>query len=146
MKDVPSSAKIFGVLDGFPWWVKTGAAAGFHAAMDAAHLTDKDYGNSAETALWSSLETFRKAMAHAPDNPTSNDVFQGMYSLHDEDLGGLLAQKMNFTAGKPAPPVTCFWYYKYENGTFSTAPDSAPSGNSLTSGDLKTSCFHPAGT
>jgi branched-chain amino acid transport system substrate-binding protein len=146
MADVPSSAKVFGVLDGFPWWVTTGPAADFHTAMNAAHLTDKEFGNSSETALWSSLETFRKAMGHAPDNPTSADVFQGLYSLHDEDLGGLLPQKMNFTAGKPAPAVTCFWYYKYENGKFSSAPDSAPSGNSASSGDLKTSCFHPSGS
>jgi branched-chain amino acid transport system substrate-binding protein len=141
MTDVPSSAKVFGVLDGFPWWVTTGPAAAFHTAMNAAHLTDKEYGNSSETALWASLETFRKAVAQVPDNPTSADVMQGMYSLHDEDLGGLLPQKMNFTAGKPAPAVNCFWYYKYENGKFTSAPDTSPSGNSVSSGDLKTSCF-----
>jgi branched-chain amino acid transport system substrate-binding protein len=147
MTDVPADAKIFGVIDGFPWWVTDGPTADFHTAMDAAHLTVKDYGNSAETAVWSSLETFRKAMAQAPDNPTSADVFQAMYSLKNEDLGGLLPQKMNFTAGQPAPAVSCFWYYRYANGKFTTAPDSSsPSGNSVTSGDLKTSCYHPAGS
>ena len=38
MADTPAEAKVFGVIDGFPWWVEDGPAADFHAAMDAAGL------------------------------------------------------------------------------------------------------------
>jgi hypothetical protein len=111
--------------------------------MRDAKLTALDFGNSAYTATWSSLETFRKAMASAPANPTSADVFAGMYGLKDEDLGGLLSQKVSFTAGQPAPAILCYWFYKYEDGTFTTMPDGSPTGNNVTSGDLKSSCFKP---
>lgn len=141
MADTPAEAKVFGVIDGFPWWVQDGPAADFHAAMDAAALTEDDYGNSSYTALWSSLETFRAAMAGAPANPTSADVFDAMYALEDEDLGGLLPQKMNFEAGQPAPPVNCFWYYEYTDGEFAAFQDESPSGNSVTEGELKTACY-----
>jgi hypothetical protein len=143
MKHLPTNAKVFGVIDGFPWWVDSGPTARFQAAMKDAGLTQDDFGNSAYTATWSSLETFRTAMSKAPAAPTSADVFAGMYSLKDQDLGGLLPQKVNFTAGKPSPPMLCYWYYKYENGKFATAPDTSSSGNSATSGDLKSSCFNP---
>ena len=109
--------------------------------MDAAQLTEEDFGNSSYTALWSSLETFRTAMAGAPANPISADVFDAMYALEDEDLGGLLPQAVNFEAGQPAPPVSCFWYYEYSDGTFTTFQDDSPSGNTVTDGDLKTACF-----
>ena len=143
MKETPGGAKVFGVIDGFPWWVDSGPARDFHAAMTDAGLDEDDYGNSAYTATWSALETFKKAMADAPANPTSADVFTGMYGLSDEDLGGLLAQKVNFSAGQPAAPVLCYWYYRYEDGEFSTAPDDSPSGNTVSSGDFKSSCFDP---
>ena len=32
MADVPAEAKVFGVIDGFPWWVQDGPAADFQAA------------------------------------------------------------------------------------------------------------------
>jgi branched-chain amino acid transport system substrate-binding protein len=143
MADVPAEANVFGVIDGFPWWVEEGPAADFHAAMDAAGLTEEDFGNSSYTALWSSLETFRAVMSGTPESPTCQDVFDAMYALEDEDLEGLLPQKMNFEPGQPAPPVSCFWYYEYTGGAFSTYQDDAPSGNGVTEGHLKTACYEP---
>ncbi len=145
MAQAPAEAKVFGVIDGFPWWVEDGPAAGFHAAMETAGLTEEDYGNSSYTAVWSSLETFRAAMLEAPVNPARADVFDAMYALDDEDLDGLLPQTMNFEAGQPAPPVNCFWYYEYTAGEFTTFQDQSPSGNSVTDGDFKTACFEPGG-
>ena len=143
MADIPAEAKVFGVIDGFPWWTEEGPAADFQAAMETAGLTDEDFGNSSYTAVWSSLETFRVAMDGAPENPTSADVFEAMYALEDEDLDGLLPQSVTFEAGQPAPPVSCFWYYEYGDGAFTTFRDDSPSGNSVTAGDLKTACYDP---
>ena len=145
MADAPPEAKVFGVIDGFPWWVEDGPAAGFHAAMETAGLTELDYGNSSYTAVWSSLETFRAAMHEAPTNPARADVFDAMYALDDEDLDGLLPQTVNFEAGQPAPPVNCYWYYEYTGGEFTTFQDQSPSGNSVTDGDFKSACFEPGG-
>ena len=143
MADTPAGAKVFGVIDGFPWWTGDGPAADFQAAMEAAGLTDEDFGNSSYTALWSSLETLRAAMTGAPADPTREDVFAAMYALEGEDLGGLLPQSVTFSAGQPAPPVNCFWYYEYRDGAFSSFQDDSPSGNTVTEGDLKTACYDP---
>ena len=48
---------------------------------------------------------------------------------------------MTYPAGKPGPLVTCLWLYKLQNGTFTSAPLSGPSGNSVASGPLKTDCM-----
>ena len=143
MSELPAEANVFGVIDGFPWWVTDGPAADFHAAMDAAGLTDADFGNSAETALWASLEMFRTVMADAPDAPTRDDVFAAIYSVKDEDLGGLLPQTVTFSEGQVAPALDCFWYYRYSNGEFSMVEEDSPSGNSVSSGALKSACFTP---
>ena len=145
MANIPPEAKVFGVIDGFPWWTEEGPAADFRAAMEDAGLSDDDFGNSSYTATWSSLETFRTAMEGTPENPTSADVFDAMYALEDEDLDGLLPQSVNFEAGQPAPPVSCFWYYEYSDGAFTTFQDESPSGNTVTDGDLKTACFDMGG-
>ena len=139
-----SGLRLAGGLQGFPWWADAPAAKQYRDAM-ARYQPKADSTNPGATSVWAALEMVRKALANAGDSPTRQDVFNGLYALHDEDLGGLLPQRMTYTKDKGAPQVLCAWLYKLENGKFSSAAQSGSSGNSVASGDLKTDCVTPLG-
>jgi branched-chain amino acid transport system substrate-binding protein len=100
------AGRITAVTAGFPWYVEHPLVRQFRDVM-------KKYAGKAPwkadtgTLTWMSLELFRKAMAKAPNQPTRADVYTGMYSLKNENLGGLLPQKWTWTRGKPSPQGTC---------------------------------------
>ena len=104
-----------------------------------------EYQDPTSTATWAALELFRTAMAEASDDPTRDEVFQAYYALQDEDLDGLLPQGVTYTEGQPSPAVSCFWVYTLEGGEFSSVEPEGESGNSVTSGPLKTACAEPMG-
>jgi branched-chain amino acid transport system substrate-binding protein len=52
---------------------------------------------------WVGLQLVAKALASAGANPTRKDVITGLNSIKGEDLGGLIPNKITFTAGKPIP-------------------------------------------
>jgi branched-chain amino acid transport system substrate-binding protein len=135
---------INGAIDGFPWWSKDPQVKAMRAAWKK-YSPGKDYKDSTVTAAWAAFELFRKAMANASDSPTSQEVIDAMYELKDEDLGGLLPQKLTYTPGEPAPFVNCFWLDKYTpKGGMQVVKTSDPSGNSKTKGDLKSDCYKSA--
>lgn len=136
--------RLAGGLHGFPWWGDEPAVAQYRDAMKE-YAPDADYQTPSATAVWAALELIRKALATVSDSPTRQDVFSGLYGLHDEDLGGLLPQKMTYAQGKPAPQVMCLWIYRLEDGKFSSAALTGPSGNSVSSGTLKSDCVKPLG-
>jgi branched-chain amino acid transport system substrate-binding protein len=84
----------------------------FRDAMSAAGLSEDDYASSTATGAWSGLQLVAKASADLPEEPTKDDVLDGLYSLKDETLDGLLAP-VTFTRGQPAPPRDCFWLLTY---------------------------------
>ncbi len=71
------------------------------------------------TATWASLESFRKAMAGASDNPTSAEVLAAMNSIKDEHANGRLPHELAFLVGRPSKAPNCFWVFKLANGVFS---------------------------
>ena len=133
-------AKLAGGLQGFPWWADDQPVQQFRDAMKK-YTPDADYANPAATSVWAALEMTRKAAAGIGDKPTRKDIIAGLHAIKDEDLGGLLPQKMTYTEGKPGPAVTCLWLYKLQDGKFAGAPLPGPSGNSVTSGPLKSDCM-----
>jgi branched-chain amino acid transport system substrate-binding protein len=133
-----------GIIDGFPWWANDSQVKTFRDAWKK-YGGGKKYQDSTATATWTAFELFRKAMANASDNPTSQEVIDAMYKLKDEDLGGLMPQKMTYTPGQPSPFVNCYWVDRYTpKGGMQIVKTSGPSGNSKTSGDLKTQCYESA--
>ncbi|GAA2409803.1 ABC transporter substrate-binding protein [Actinomadura vinacea] len=139
------NVKLAGGLQGFPWWTDDQPVKQFRDAMKK-HSEDADYENPAATSVWTALEVTRKAAAGIGDQPSRKDIIAGLHKFKDEDLGGLLPQKMTYTEGKNGPAITCLWLYKLENGKFTSAPLSGPSGNSVAGGPLKTDCMSaPAG-
>lgn len=118
---VPASkqgASFLGVVGGFPWYLNTPAISQYRAAM-AKFGRNAYYENTTQSATWASLEMFRKAMANASSSPTAAEVAQAMWQIKDEDLDGLLPQKVTYTRGQASTPLNCLWSVQLANGVFS---------------------------
>lgn len=138
MMSIPN-VKMSGGIQGFPWWTDDAPVVAFRDAMKQ-YASDADYQNPSATAVWASLEVVRTSLAAAGDAPTRADLTTGLHTLKDEDLGGLLAQKVTYTAGQ-GTPINCLWLYKHEDGKFDHAALSGPSGNNVADGALKSDCL-----
>jgi branched-chain amino acid transport system substrate-binding protein len=112
-------ADFLGVIAGFPWFLNTPAVKQYRDVM-SKYSPDHTYTqDEIQSDAWAGLEMFRKAMANAGDNPTAADVATAMSNVKNEDLDGLLPQKVSFTAGKPSTPLNCLYRVKLSKGTFS---------------------------
>jgi branched-chain amino acid transport system substrate-binding protein len=135
-----SGSRIAGGLDGAPWWSDEPQVATIRDAF-ATYMPDADYEADYTAVTWAAFELFRTAMANATDDPTPQDVTQAMLALKAEDLDGLLPQSMTYKANEPAPFIQCFWMFEFVDGEMTLDPGPGPSGNSVTSGDLKSDCY-----
>jgi branched-chain amino acid transport system substrate-binding protein len=111
------SADVVGYSPNFPYWADNPAAAQYREVMGKYAKSDAWQAEDG-SQVWTSLEMLRqKVLPHPSANPTSEDVLTGLYALHDEDLGGLMANKVTFTQGKLiAPGWPCAWAIEWKNG------------------------------
>jgi branched-chain amino acid transport system substrate-binding protein len=117
-----SDMRLTGGLNGFPWFVDAEPVQHFRDVMDANGVDEETYGSPGMTATWASLELFHKVVennaATLGDNPDRAGLIAAYGTVADETLDGLLPNPVTFTAGKPAPPISCFWLYSHENDKF----------------------------
>ena len=80
---------------------------------------------SGGTAIaWAAGQLLAKAVAsHLGAQPTSQDILDGLWTVHSETLGGL-TPPVTFVKGQPAPPISCYFLIELKNGRW-----SAPSGD-----------------
>lgn len=107
-----------GFIGSFPWWSKLPAAQQYRDVMTEYTSKHSWTENPNQTSTWSALELFRKAMAAPPENVTAQDVLTAMNQIHDEDLDGLLAQKVSYSASTPTVPPTCAFTFQLTGGEF----------------------------
>jgi branched-chain amino acid transport system substrate-binding protein len=141
-KGTPNGVKIAGMLDAFPWWGSTPAIQTFRDAM-SKYSPSTDYRTTASTAIWASLELFRKTVGGISGDITPASVMQAYNGIKDETLSGLLPGPLTFTAGKAAPTNPCFFGFSYSTGDKDPKlipPPDGKSGNGGT-GDLASTCL-----
>jgi branched-chain amino acid transport system substrate-binding protein len=73
-----------------------------------------------------SAKTFEVAARTLPDRPTAEHVLNGLWSLKDENLGGL-TYPLNFPKGQNSPRKACWGVVLIKNKGF-----VAPNGSQLT--------------
>jgi len=94
--------KVFGPAYAFPSVADAPAVQQFRDAM-GKFAKDQNWKEGTASFTWSGLETLRKALASAPaaSSPvTAKDVTTGLTTISAENLGGLLANKVTYTAAK----------------------------------------------
>jgi branched-chain amino acid transport system substrate-binding protein len=111
-----------------PFFSDVPALADFHHAMAAAGYGSAESVGSLDT--WAALEMFRTAMENYLPSiggrvPTSEDVFAALYTIKDEDLGGILPQPVSYSESDHHPSMTCQFEVGIESGEYSVADGRA---------------------
>lgn len=106
--------KMVNYLSSFP--VDAPAAAEFVAAM-GEYYPDVDLNTTQGQAAWAGAVLFKTALKSITPTATvtSTDVVNGLNSIKNDDLGGLLPQPVTFQAGVPHAPLTCTFTAKLLN-------------------------------
>lgn len=107
----------------FPWMVSGG-----NPEIDAYNQAMQQYApgveGSGSTAIqWASGELFKRAAANIGGQPTTDAVFNGLWALRNETVGGL-TPPLTYAAHQASPPVTCYFITKLAAGRW-TAPNGA---------------------
>jgi branched-chain amino acid transport system substrate-binding protein len=92
-------------------------------------------GNAASIG-WTAGALLVAATSKLPDDPTTEDILNGLYSIKNNDLGGLSAPKLSFSKvskGGPAGAVKYCYYVVRSNGgnTAWEKPSSTPTCTNL---------------
>ena len=131
------SNNMLGIQPDIPWFVKnTPATKAMYAAWKKYEpniLTDPNFNELAVEGWASGLllaAAVEGANIPASQSMTAADVLNGMYTIHNNTLGGI-APALTFTRGKPAL-TDCWFLMRTSNGKYTT-----PYG-------LKTFCLPPA--
>ena len=118
-------------LNSFPWFAKEAPVVQYRGMMKAQGVPEDAWGDPHGTAGYVTMELFRKALnagaSDLPAKPRRKDVIAA-YGAHvkGETLGGLLPQPVTFTADRPAPLITCYWFGTFEKGAFTDAALTKP--------------------
>jgi branched-chain amino acid transport system substrate-binding protein len=107
----------------FPGFLDDPATADYRAAVAKyVHGKSPVELSSAGAGTWATGMLLAAATKNLGDNPTANDVFEGLYGLKDETLGGLALKPLNFVRDQPFPLINCVYFFKVANKQL-TAPD-----------------------
>jgi len=107
----------------FPWMVPGGSPE-LDAYNQAMRQYAPDVALAGFTAIeWAAGELFRKAAAGVGTVPGSDAIFNGLWALRNETLGGL-TPPLTYAAHQPAGQITCFFIAKISGGRW-TAPNGA---------------------
>jgi branched-chain amino acid transport system substrate-binding protein len=119
-KDDPLLADLTAATSVFPYFeTGTPATDEFQAAVRSLGrgLT---YGVGLATG-WTAGKLLEKATKALPEPPTSAAVLAGLWSIHNDTLGGLTGP-LSFTENQPAKPFVCGWHIQISKGAWVT-PD-----------------------
>jgi len=113
-------------LQSFPWFLTSGSPA-----LDEYGAALKKYVHDptgSYSALgWANAKLLERALrGHVSDVPTADDVFNGLWALRGDNLGGLTAP-LTFQKDQNGTPIRCSFNAKVKNGTW-----VAPIGTQLT--------------
>jgi branched-chain amino acid transport system substrate-binding protein len=110
----PNLNNTTGETTNIPWFYQGPQTATFHAAVGSV-LASTNYPYNVSTTYAAAL-LFQTALGHAGASPTSQDVYTGLYAMHNETLGGY-APPLSYTQGKPTT-ISCFFTVSIKSGAF----------------------------
>ena len=90
----------YGPAFAFPSVADTKPVATFRDAM-TKYASGSDWREGAGSYTWQGLEIIRTALSQPGVSPSRAGVFDGLYALKGETLGGLLANALTFSRTKP---------------------------------------------
>jgi branched-chain amino acid transport system substrate-binding protein len=120
MAQVPALDGMLAGATDFPWML-TGGSPEIDAFNQAIHQYAPSLeGSGAVATSWSSGELLKKAAANIGAVPSSDAIFNGLWSLKNETVGGL-TPPLSYAAHQHSPEIPCFFVVKASGGRW-TAP------------------------
>lgn len=123
MRENDPGGELSVALNSFPWFADAPPVQAYRQLMTREGVPESVWGDPHSTAAYATMELFRKALrgsAHElPATPTRRDIVSAYGTVKDENLGGLLPQKVTFQADRPAPLIQCYWFGTFRDGEFS---------------------------
>jgi len=104
----------------FPWVFNGNAAGAEYAQANQQYAPDLEL-SAAAASSWASGQLLARAAQHIGAQPTSADIFSGLWALRGETLGGLVPP-LTYRAHQPANPNPCYFLMTIQGGQW-TAPD-----------------------
>jgi branched-chain amino acid transport system substrate-binding protein len=109
-----------GAPQAFPWFLRSGAP-GIDEYVDALtkyaphRLTD---GNSLQATGWASAKILELAAQNVGDEPTTQDILDGLWSIKGATLGGLApgGAARTYTRDQPTPDTYCAFTARVQGG------------------------------
>lgn len=119
------NATFYGPAGAFPSVLDVPAVKTFRDAM-TKYAKDDNWVEGTGSYAWSGLEMLRKAISSITGAVTGQSVAAALDTIKDENLDGLLANKVTFTAGKPTQPMShpCMFVVGIKDGK-TIAPNGA---------------------
>jgi branched-chain amino acid transport system substrate-binding protein len=120
------SLTVYGPAFAFPSVASAAPVATFRAVM-GKYAAGSDWREGDASFTWQGLMAFEQAVSDGKVAPsaavTAADVTAGLYDFKDETLGGLLANGLTYTKGKPVGEEfnPCYFIVGMKNGQ-TTAP------------------------
>lgn len=115
---------LFAAIGPFPWMVdNTPATKLYHDAI--RKYFPSGYPNGATSSLaWAAGRVIQTAaFGNLGDTVTSADIYKAMYTVRNNNFGGL-TQPLTYVEGKPTNPEKCIFWLTARAGKF-VAPDGA---------------------
>jgi branched-chain amino acid transport system substrate-binding protein len=114
-----------GAVGSFPWFITSGSPA-----LDEYGQARKQYFHGTCTTFcslgWADAKLLQKALeGHVSATPTSQDVFNGLWAMHNETLGGL-TPPMTVHKNQPASPITCSYRVVVKDGDWVSPTGMTP--------------------
>lgn len=109
----------------FPWFVTGGTPALIEYGHAIQQYTNGNTG-AFSSAGWVSGKMLQAALAHGvSDNPTTQDVLNGLYAFQNQTLGGL-SEPLTYKPGAPAPAARCSYEGVVKNGHWVAPAGAGP--------------------
>jgi branched-chain amino acid transport system substrate-binding protein len=114
-----------GAVGSFPWFITSGSPA-----LDEYGAARKQYFHGTCTTFcslgWADAKLLQKALTgRVSATPSSQDVLNGLWALHNETLGGL-TPPMTFHKNQPASPVNCSYRVVVKDGDWVSPTGMTP--------------------
>jgi hypothetical protein len=104
----------------FPWFLRSGAPGldeyvGALTKYAPARLSD---GNSLQATGWASAKVFELAAQKVSDQPTTQDILNGLWAIKGATLGGLApgGAARSYTRDQPTPDTYCVFSAQVQGG------------------------------
>lgn len=122
VRDDPNLDGMYEAVATFPWFADDFPAA--QEYQQAVQQYNPDLALSGVTSTtWVAGQMLLEATKDLPaNNPTAQDIFEGMWRIQDNDFGGLVSSPVSFARGEPSTDDNCYFFVQLKNKEY-TAPD-----------------------